>query len=84
MTLRHQYARIEKSTRFTLPSLFFLKKPVFSFSKLPGADTTLGPEMKSTGEMMLVGKTMEEVMGKAAGKNAPSQVQVYTLSHKNR
>ena len=31
---------------------YFVKSPVFPFNKLPGADTILGPEMKSTGEVM--------------------------------
>ena len=37
--------------------LFAVKSPVFSMSKLSGVDTYLGPEMKSTGEVMGVDKT---------------------------
>ena len=41
-----------------------VKVPVFSFEKLHGADTLLGPEMKSTGEVLGIGKTLEEAMFK--------------------
>jgi carbamoyl-phosphate synthase large subunit len=41
-----------------------VKVPVFSFEKLHGADTHLGPEMKSTGEVLGIGKTFEEAMFK--------------------
>ncbi|MDR1133952.1 MAG: diaminopimelate epimerase, partial [Synergistaceae bacterium] len=49
-----------------------VKVPVFSFEKLHGVDTHLGPEMKSTGEVLGIGKTLEEAMHKglsAAGYN---------------
>jgi len=42
-----------------------VKAPVFSFSKLGSLDTFLGPEMKSTGEVMGVGKTYKEALYKA-------------------
>lgn len=41
-----------------------VKVPVFSFAKLSGADTQLGPEMKSTGEVLGIGRTMEEALYK--------------------
>ncbi|MDR1885450.1 MAG: diaminopimelate epimerase, partial [Synergistaceae bacterium] len=41
-----------------------VKVPVFSFEKLHGVDTHLGPEMKSTGEVLGIGKTLEEAMFK--------------------
>jgi carbamoyl-phosphate synthase large subunit len=41
-----------------------VKVPVFSFEKLHGVDTHLGPEMKSTGEVLGIGKTFEEAMFK--------------------
>ncbi|MBQ4110766.1 MAG: carbamoyl-phosphate synthase large subunit [Clostridia bacterium] len=41
-----------------------VKVPVFSFEKLHGVDTTLGPEMKSTGEVLGVAKTFEEALYK--------------------
>jgi carbamoyl-phosphate synthase large subunit len=44
---------------------FFVKSPVFPFLKFPGADTILGPEMKSTGEVMGVGRSFGLAFGKA-------------------
>jgi len=41
-----------------------VKVPVFSFEKLLGVDTMLGPEMKSTGEVLGIGSSMEEAMYK--------------------
>ncbi|MDR3254168.1 MAG: carbamoyl-phosphate synthase large subunit [Synergistaceae bacterium] len=41
-----------------------VKVPVFSFEKLHGVETQLGPEMKSTGEVLGIGKTLEEAMFK--------------------
>ncbi|MDR3321293.1 MAG: carbamoyl-phosphate synthase large subunit [Synergistaceae bacterium] len=41
-----------------------VKVPVFSFEKLHGVDAQLGPEMKSTGEVLGIGKTLEEAMFK--------------------
>ena len=42
------------------PKFFSVKEAVFPFIKFPGVDTILGPEMKSTGEVMGVGKTFVE------------------------
>ncbi len=44
--------------------LYAVKVPVFSFAKLTGTDTQLGPEMKSTGEVLGVGRTLEEALYK--------------------
>ncbi len=44
---------------------FFVKSPVFPFSKFPGVDPALGPEMKSTGEVMGVGESFGEAFAKA-------------------
>ncbi len=50
----------------TLPvSHFFVKSPVFPFAKFPGVDPALGPEMRSTGEVMGVGETFGEAFAKA-------------------
>ncbi|MDR2646548.1 MAG: carbamoyl-phosphate synthase large subunit [Oscillospiraceae bacterium] len=43
---------------------FAAKVPVFSFEKLHGVDTQLGPEMKSTGEVLGIGKTLQEALYK--------------------
>lgn len=42
-----------------------IKMPVFSFEKLRGAEISLGPEMKSTGECLGIGKTFDEALYKA-------------------
>ncbi len=47
------------------PKHYFVKEAVFPFIKFPGVDTVLGPEMKSTGEVMGVGETFAEAFGKA-------------------
>jgi carbamoyl-phosphate synthase large subunit len=44
---------------------FFVKSPVFPFSKFPGVDPALGPEMRSTGEVMGVGQSFGEAFAKA-------------------
>ena len=51
-----------------------VKMPVFSFEKIRGADISLGPEMKSTGECLGIAKTFDEALYKAflgAGINLP-------------
>ncbi|WP_153108841.1 carbamoyl-phosphate synthase large subunit [Propionivibrio limicola] len=52
-------------TREVVPPYFSVKEAVFPFNKFPGVDTILGPEMKSTGEVMGVGKTFEEAFVKS-------------------
>jgi carbamoyl-phosphate synthase large subunit len=44
---------------------FFVKSPVFPFNKFPGVDPALGPEMRSTGEVMGVGANFGEAFSKA-------------------
>ncbi|MFT5044226.1 MAG: carbamoyl-phosphate synthase large subunit, partial [Porticoccaceae bacterium] len=48
------------------PDFFSVKESVFPFAKFPGVDTLLGPEMKSTGEVMGSGKTFGEAFYKAS------------------
>ena len=43
---------VERSADLDTGDCFFVKSPVFPWTKFPGADTVLGPEMKSTGEVM--------------------------------
>ncbi|RKJ50606.1 carbamoyl-phosphate synthase large subunit [bacterium 1XD42-54] len=53
---------------------FAIKMPVFSFEKIRGADISLGPEMKSTGECLGIAETFDEALYKAflgAGINLP-------------
>ena len=47
------------------PAFFSVKESVFPFAKFPGVDPVLGPEMKSTGEVMGVGRSFAEAFGKA-------------------
>jgi carbamoyl-phosphate synthase large subunit len=59
-----------KLAEFKLPpelpvSHFFVKSPVFPFQKFPGVDTILGPEMKSTGEVMGVADSFGLAFAKA-------------------
>ncbi|MGD2056204.1 MAG: carbamoyl-phosphate synthase large subunit [Gammaproteobacteria bacterium] len=57
-----------------VPGFFSVKEAVFPFIKFPGVDPLLGPEMKSTGEVMGVGRTFGEAFAKAqlgAGNAVP-------------
>ncbi len=59
-----------------VPDFFSVKEAVFPFSKFPGVDPILGPEMKSTGEVMGVGMNFGEAYGKsqtAASDTIPDQ-----------
>ena len=48
-----------------IPKEYYVKEAVFPFNKFPGVDTILGPEMKSTGEVMGVGSTFGEAFAKS-------------------
>ena len=52
-------------TKEIVPHYFSVKEAVFPFNKFPGIDPILGPEMKSTGEVMGVGDTFAEAYAKA-------------------
>jgi carbamoyl-phosphate synthase large subunit len=59
---------------------FFVKSPVFPFNKFPGVDPSLGPEMRSTGEVMGVGENFGEAFAKAqlsAGTPLPDKGRVF-------
>ncbi|MGE5385143.1 MAG: carbamoyl-phosphate synthase large subunit [Betaproteobacteria bacterium] len=63
-----------------VPPYFSVKEAVFPFNKFPGVDTILGPEMKSTGEVMGVGTTFAEAFVKsqlAAGVRMPKGGKVF-------
>jgi len=67
-------------TREIIPPYFSVKEAVFPFIKFPGVDTILGPEMKSTGEVMGVGRTFGEAFVKsqlAAGTRLPKSGKVF-------
>ncbi|MDQ2945563.1 MAG: carbamoyl-phosphate synthase large subunit, partial [Acidobacteriota bacterium] len=58
----------------------FVKSPVFPFAKFPGVDPALGPEMRSTGEVMGIGTNFGEAFGKAqlsAGSPLPDSGTVF-------
>jgi len=72
-------------TKEVVPPYFSVKEAVFPFVKFPGVDTILGPEMKSTGEVMGVGKTFGEAFVKSqlgAGTKLPTSGKVF-LTVKN-
>ena len=72
-------------TREVTPPYFSVKEAVFPFVKFPGVDTILGPEMKSTGEVMGVGRTFGEAFVKSqlgAGTILPKSGKVF-VSVKN-
>ncbi|HBN15174.1 MAG TPA: carbamoyl phosphate synthase large subunit, partial [Pseudohongiella sp.] len=52
-------------TKEIIPKTYAVKEAVFPFNKFPGVDPILGPEMKSTGEVMGVGETFAEAFAKS-------------------
>lgn len=67
-------------THEVVPEFFAVKEAVFPFIKFPGVDTILGPEMRSTGEVMGVGETFAEAYIKAqlgAGERMPAVGKVF-------
>jgi carbamoyl-phosphate synthase large subunit len=67
-------------THEIVPPYFSVKEAVFPFIKFPGVDTILGPEMKSTGEVMGVGESFAEAFVKsqlAAGVRLPRSGNVF-------
>ena len=67
---------IEPQRDLDTGSCYYVKSPVFPWNKFPGVDTVLGPEMKSTGEVMGVADNFGEAFAKAqlaAGQKLPTQ-----------
>lgn len=63
-------------TKEIKPQYYHVKEAVFPFNKFPGVDPILGPEMKSTGEVMGIGESFAEAFSKAtigAGENLPER-----------
>ncbi|MHB8258187.1 MAG: carbamoyl-phosphate synthase large subunit, partial [Acidiferrobacterales bacterium] len=63
-----------------IPDYYSVKEAVFPFIKFPGVDTVLGPEMKSTGEVMGIGRTFGEAFSKsqlAAGSEIPRRGRMF-------
>jgi len=71
-----------------IPPYFSVKEAVFPFNKFPGVDPILGPEMRSTGEVMGVGRTFGEAMLKSqlgAGSRLPeSGMVVITVKNSDK
>jgi carbamoyl-phosphate synthase large subunit len=71
---------IERAADLATGDGYFVKSPVFPWSKFPGVDTVLGPEMKSTGEVMGSAETFGEAFAKAqisAGQSLPRSGTVF-------
>ena len=71
---------IERRADLDTGSYYYVKSPVFPWNKFPGVDTVLGPEMKSTGEVMGVADNFGEAFAKAqlaAGQKLPTQGAVF-------
>ena len=71
---------IERGTDLDTGRNYYVKSPVFPWSKFPGVDTVLGPEMRSTGEVMGVADNFGEAFAKAqiaAGQKLPTQGSVF-------
>src|SRR4030066_78244 len=67
-------------TKEVIPPYYSVKEAVFPFIKFPGVDTILGPEMKSTGEVMGVGRSFGEAFTKsqiAAGSPIPNSGRIF-------
>jgi len=67
-------------TKEVIPPYYSVKEAVFPFIKFPGVDTILGPEMKSTGEVMGVGETFAEAFVKsqlAASVKLPKEGKIF-------
>ena len=66
---------------------FFVKSPVFPWNKFPGVDTVLGPEMKSTGEVMGVASSFGEAFAKAqlsAGQVLPKGTVFFSVNDRDK
>ena len=71
---------IERRADLDTGSHYYVKSPVFPWNKFPGVDTVLGPEMKSTGEVMGVADNFGEAFAKAqlaAGQKLPTQGAIF-------
>ena len=75
-SLKSQVSADGLAPREVVPPYFSIKEAVFPFNKFPGVDPILGPEMRSTGEVMGAGRSFGEAMFKSqlgAGSRLPSK-----------
>jgi len=71
---------IERGADLDTGHCYYVKSPVFPWNKFPGVDTVLGPEMKSTGEVMGVADNFGQAFAKAqiaAGQKLPTKGTVF-------
>src|SRR5258707_15850200 len=71
---------VERGADLDTGHCYYVKSPEFPWNKFPGVDTVLGPEMKSTGEVMGVADNFGEAFAKAqlaAGQKLPTQGTVF-------
>jgi carbamoyl-phosphate synthase large subunit len=71
---------VERGVDLDTGRSFHVKSPVFPWSKFPGVDTVLGPEMRSTGEVMGIADNFGEAFAKAqiaAGQKLPTQGTIF-------
>ncbi|HLX84805.1 MAG TPA: carbamoyl-phosphate synthase large subunit [Terriglobales bacterium] len=71
---------VDRGTDLDTGRCFYVKSPVFPWSKFPGVDTVLGPEMRSTGEVMGIADNFGEAFAKAqiaAGQKLPTKGTVF-------
>jgi carbamoyl-phosphate synthase large subunit len=71
---------IERRADLDTGHCYYVKSPVFPWNKFPGVDTVLGPEMKSTGEVMGVADNFGQAFAKAqiaAGQKLPTQGTIF-------
>jgi carbamoyl-phosphate synthase large subunit len=76
---------IERVSDLATGNYYYVKSPVFPWGKFPGVDTVLGPEMKSTGEVMGVADNFGEAFAKAqlaAGQKLPTGGTVFISLNK--
>ena len=66
---------------YPTPPYFCVKAPVFSFEKLSDANSRLGPEMKSTGEVLGIGRTMTEALFKSLTSSGMSIATIQPGQH---
>ncbi len=75
-SLASQRTPLGQAPREVVPAYYSVKEAVFPFNKFPGVDPILGPEMRSTGEVMGVGRSFGEAMLKSqlgAGSRLPGK-----------
>ena len=71
---------VERASDLDTGHCYYVKSPVFPWGKFPGVDTVLGPEMRSTGEVMGVADNFGEAFAKAqlsAGQKLPTEGTVF-------